>query len=36
MAERMNMDMVFDHTEAAQDLGFEAKSFVLEARDLPA
>jgi nucleoside-diphosphate-sugar epimerase len=31
MAERMNMDMVFDHTEATQDLGFKPKPFVLEA-----
>lgn len=36
MAERMNQDMVFDHTEAARDLSFEPKAFVLEAGDLPA
>jgi nucleoside-diphosphate-sugar epimerase len=35
MAKRMNMDMVFDHTEATQDLGFAPEAFVLEARDLP-
>lgn len=27
MAERMNRDLVFDHSEAAQDLGFRPKSF---------
>jgi nucleoside-diphosphate-sugar epimerase len=35
MAERMNRDMVFDHTEAAKDLGFNPRAFVLSAIDLP-
>jgi len=35
MAERMNQDMVFDHTEAAQDLGFSPRPFVLTRTDLP-
>jgi nucleoside-diphosphate-sugar epimerase len=35
MAERMNQDMVFDHTEAAKDLGFNPRAFVLAATDLP-
>lgn len=36
MAERMNRDLVFDHTEAARDLGFSPRSFVLSPEDLPA
>ena len=35
MAERMNRDLVFDHAEAAQDLGFSPRIFVLEPKDLP-
>lgn len=35
MAERMNRDMVFDHTEAARDLRFKPRAFVLTAEDLP-
>ena len=35
MAERMNRDLVFDHTEAARDLGFKPRAFVLTAEDLP-
>lgn len=35
MAGRMNSDLVFGHTEAAQDLGFEPKRFTLAAEDLP-
>lgn len=35
MAERMNQDMVFDHTEAAKDLGFNPRPFVLNPTDLP-
>ena len=35
MAERMNQDMVFDHAEAARDLGFVPQSFKLDASDLP-
>lgn len=35
MAERMNQDMVFDHTEAAKDLGFNPRPFVLDPADLP-
>ena len=34
MAERMNRDMVFDHTEAARDLGFKPRGFALAAEDL--
>jgi len=35
MAERMNRDLVFDHTEASRDLGFKPRAFVLPAEDLP-
>lgn len=35
MAERMSRDMVFDHAEAARDLGFKPRAFVLAAEDLP-
>lgn len=35
MAERMNRDLVFDHAEAARDLGFKPRGFVLAAEDLP-
>ena len=35
MVERMNRDLVFDHAEAAQDLGFKPRAFVLAAGDLP-
>lgn len=34
MAERMNRDLAFDHAEAARDLGFNPRSFVLSAGDL--
>ena len=34
MAERMNRDMVFDHTEAARDLDFKPRAFVLSAEDV--
>jgi nucleoside-diphosphate-sugar epimerase len=33
MAERMNRDLVFDHTEAARDLGFKPRGFALAAED---
>lgn len=36
MAERMNRDLVFDHTDATRDLGFSPRSFMLLAEDLPA
>jgi hypothetical protein len=36
MAERMNRDLVFDHAEAARDLGFSPRPFVLSPEDLPA
>lgn len=36
MAERMNQDMVFDHEDAARDLGFSPQAFQLDAADLPA
>lgn len=35
MAERMNRNLVFDHTEAARDLHFKPRAFVLSAKDLP-
>ncbi|MBV5317433.1 MAG: NAD-dependent epimerase/dehydratase family protein [Desulfobulbaceae bacterium] len=35
MAERMNRDLVFDHTQANLDLGFKPKAFELTAKDLP-
>jgi nucleoside-diphosphate-sugar epimerase len=35
MAERMNRDLVFDHSEAARDLGFKPRGFALAAEDLP-
>lgn len=35
MAERMNRDLVFEHTEAARDIGFKPRSFALAAEDLP-
>lgn len=34
MAERMNRDLVFDHAEAARDLGFKPRAFVLSAEDV--
>ena len=35
MAERMNRDLVFDHADAARDLGFKPRGFALAAEDLP-
>ena len=35
MAEQMNRDLVFDHTEAARDLGVKPRGFALAAEDLP-
>lgn len=35
MAERMNRDLVFDHSDAERDFGFRPKAFVLEDEDLP-
>jgi nucleoside-diphosphate-sugar epimerase len=35
MAERMNRDMVFDQSEAARNLDFKPKSFMLSDGDLP-
>ncbi len=35
MAERMNRDLMFDHGEAAQDLGFKPRPFTLGPADLP-
>ena len=35
MAERMNRDLVFDHAEAARDLGYSPRPFRLAAEDLP-
>ena len=34
MAERMNRDLVFDHAEAARDLGFKPRGFALTAKDV--
>jgi len=35
MAERMNHDLVFDHTDAASDFGFKPRGFALTAEDVP-
>jgi nucleoside-diphosphate-sugar epimerase len=35
MAERMNRDLVFDHNDAARDLGFSPRPFQLVREDLP-
>lgn len=35
MAERMNRDLVFDHSDAVRDLGFSPRPFRLLATDLP-
>lgn len=35
MAERMGRDLVFDHSEAAQDFGFTSRSFRLNKEDIP-
>jgi len=35
MAERMNQDMVFDHSEATNDLEYHPQRFILNADDLP-
>ncbi|MDF0668386.1 MAG: NAD-dependent epimerase/dehydratase family protein [Nitrospira sp.] len=35
MAERMNRDLVFDHADAARDLGFSPRPFRLSPEDLP-
>jgi nucleoside-diphosphate-sugar epimerase len=35
MAERMNRDLVFDHADAARDLGFKPRGFALAAEDVP-
>ncbi|MBI4807420.1 MAG: NAD-dependent epimerase/dehydratase family protein [Nitrosomonadales bacterium] len=35
MAERMNIDLVFEHTEASSDLGFSPRPFRLGSNDLP-
>jgi len=34
MAERMNRDLVFDHSEATRDFGFAPRAFVLSAEDV--
>lgn len=36
MAKRMNRDLVFDHSEAKRDFGFEPRPFVLSAEDVSA
>jgi nucleoside-diphosphate-sugar epimerase len=35
MAERMNGDMVFDHSEAVENLGFSPRAFNLKTEDIP-
>jgi nucleoside-diphosphate-sugar epimerase len=35
MVERMNHDLVFDHTDAARDFSFSPRSFYLAPEDLP-
>jgi nucleoside-diphosphate-sugar epimerase len=35
MAERMNRDLVFDHADAARDLGYAPRPFSLAEEDLP-
>lgn len=35
MAERMNQDLIFDHTSVSEDLGFKPKKFILTEDDLP-
>jgi uncharacterized protein YbjT (DUF2867 family) len=35
MAERMNRDMIFDHSEAARDLAFNPRVFMLSSEDIP-
>lgn len=35
MAERMNADLVFDHTAAVRDLNYSPRKFQLDAKDLP-
>ncbi|AJP48529.1 epimerase [Rugosibacter aromaticivorans] len=35
MAERMNRDLVFEHSDAARDLNFSPRPFQLSAEDLP-
>jgi nucleoside-diphosphate-sugar epimerase len=35
MAERMNRDLVFDHADAARDLGFKPRGFALITEDVP-
>ncbi len=35
MAERMNADLVFDHADAARDLGFSPRAFQPDKMDLP-
>jgi nucleoside-diphosphate-sugar epimerase len=35
MAERMNLDLVFDHGDAARDLGYTPRRFLLLPADLP-
>ena len=36
MAERMNRDLVFDHSDATRDFGFKPRAFVLTAKDVSA
>jgi nucleoside-diphosphate-sugar epimerase len=35
MAERMNSDLVFDHSDAERDFGFSSRPFQLSVKDLP-
>jgi nucleoside-diphosphate-sugar epimerase len=34
MAERMNRDLVFDHSDATRDFGFKPRSFILTEKDI--
>jgi hypothetical protein len=35
MVERMNQDMVFDHSQAAKDIGYAPRRFAPTEQDLP-
>ena len=35
MAERMDRDLIFEHVDAKQDLGFSPRSFSIDSKDLP-
>ncbi|MQT49404.1 hypothetical protein GHO40_22130 [Pseudomonas helleri] len=35
MAERMNIDLVFEHMDAARDFGFKSRLFIFNGDDMP-